>query len=49
MMMHKNVEGIIAVGASILVLFAAAIDPKISMIIAILAFAGLAYYNFTKR
>jgi len=47
--MKNYTEGIIAIAASVLVLFSAVIDPKVSMIVAILALAGIAYYNFEKR
>ena len=48
-MIKKNYEGIISIIAAILVLFSAVVDPKVSMIVAILALVYIAYYNFMKR
>ena len=38
--MNKNIEGILAIAAALLVLFSAMLDPKVSMIIAVVALAG---------
>ena len=48
-MIKKNYEGIVAIAAAILVLFSAVVDPKLSMIIAVLALVYLAYYNFMEK
>ncbi|MFZ2038359.1 MAG: hypothetical protein WAV11_00235 [Minisyncoccia bacterium] len=48
-MIKKNYEGIISIVAAILVLFSAVVDPKVSMVVAVLALSYLAYYNFMEK
>ncbi|KKW46428.1 MAG: hypothetical protein UY96_C0004G0005 [Parcubacteria group bacterium GW2011_GWB1_56_8] len=47
--MNNTTQGTIAIFAALLVLFSAMIDPKTSMIIAVVALFGLGVYNFAKR
>jgi hypothetical protein len=42
-------EGILEIGAAILVLFTAMLDPKISFVIAAAALVGLGLYHLLKK
>lgn len=45
-MMSKRTEGTVEASAAILVLFAAMLDPRISVVLSLLALTGLAIYHF---
>ena len=47
--MNKNIEGTLAIMAALFVLLSAMFDPKVSMIISIVALVGFGVYNFIKK
>ena len=47
--MNKNIEGILAIVAALFVLLSAMFDPKVSMIIAVVALVGLGAYSLIKK
>jgi len=42
-------EGVIAILAALLVLFSALWDPRISVVVSVVALAALGLYQFTRR
>ncbi len=47
--MSKKTEGVLEIAAALLVLFSAMVDPRVSMIIAVLALVGFGIYSFIKK
>jgi hypothetical protein len=47
--MSNRVESAIAIAAAMLVLFTTLLDPRISVILAVIALLGLGIYHFIKR
>jgi hypothetical protein len=47
--MTPRTEGIIAILAALLVLFSALWDPRISVVVSVIALAALGLYQFTRR
>lgn len=47
--MTNKQEGAFAIASALFVLFSATLDPRVSLVIAVIALGALGVYNFYKR
>ncbi len=47
--MNTKIEGTLAILAALLVLFSALWDPRVSVVVSVVALAGLGVYEFTRK